>query len=60
MVALAIAGMIAAFMWLTRDVEARAAAVAAQNGSSLIHVDVGLGPCCSACWRCWDGLRLCA
>jgi hypothetical protein len=44
MVALAIAGMIAAFMWLTRDVEARAAAVAAQNGAALIHVDVGLGP----------------
>ena len=44
MVAVTIAIMVAAFLWLQDHVQARAAAVALQTGASLTHVNVGVGP----------------
>jgi hypothetical protein len=44
LVALTIVVMVSAFLWLTNDVEARAADMAAQIGATLIYVNVGIGP----------------
>src|SRR5262245_53732513 len=44
MVAVTIGAMMATFLWLQGHVQARAAALAAQSGATLTHVNVGMGP----------------
>ena len=44
MLAAAVGVMVPAFMWLDGHVQSRAVAVATQNGATLTHVNVGIGP----------------